>query len=59
MTASGSLTTAVDSLVFGNADIAGSGNGVLLRESVADPFAQIARFGVDRRMSRTNLLEQM
>ncbi len=40
----GSLTSA-DSLFLGSSDVAGSGNGVLLRVS-ADPLAQIARMGV-------------
>jgi hypothetical protein len=40
----GSLTSA-DSLVLGNPDVAGSGDGVLLRVS-ADPLAQIARMNV-------------
>ncbi len=46
VTASGSLAAPADLLVFGNADTAGSGDGVLLRVSV-DSLAQIARFGVD------------
>ncbi len=46
VTASGSLAAPADLLVFGSADTAGSGNGVLLRVSV-DPLAQIARFGVN------------
>jgi filamentous hemagglutinin family protein len=40
----GSLTSA-DSLLLGNSDVTGSGNGVLLRVS-ADPLAQIARMNV-------------
>jgi filamentous hemagglutinin family protein len=42
----GSLAGRADTLLLGNANTAGSGNGVLLRVS-ADPLAQISRAGVD------------
>jgi filamentous hemagglutinin len=43
---SGTVAGSADSLLFGNSDTAGSGDGVVLRVS-ADPSAQIARTSVD------------
>jgi len=42
-----SMTSAAETLLFGDATIAGSGDGVLLRVS-SDPSAQIVRAGVDQ-----------
>src|SRR5262249_5302562 len=42
----GTLGGPADRLLLGNSEVAGSGNGVLVRVS-SDPAAQIARLGVD------------
>src|SRR5262249_35818618 len=42
----GTLGGSADRLLLGNSEVAGSGNGVLVRVS-SDPAAQIARLGVD------------
>jgi filamentous hemagglutinin family protein len=44
--ATGSSSSAAQALVFGNASVAGSGDGVLLRVS-SDASAQVSRAGVD------------
>ena len=51
----GNLSGAADTLLFGNADIVGSGDGTLLRVS-SDPSAQILRSGVSSTGTTANMV---
>lgn len=52
---SGGLTSPAETLLFGDAEVAGSGNGVLLRVA-SDPTAAIMRRGVDTSTMPTEVI---